>query len=187
MSISINEIRILGNCGKAAEVRAFPNGGQVATLRVATNHEWKDKTTGERHKETEWHTVIVGGRLVNAAQYCQAGTEVYVVGRLRTRKWQAADGTDRYTTEIVAQSLQLGSSPARQSDGETNRAATPAGVTGAAVAPAGAPAAAAAPGAASRAPARAAAARPRRPAVARPTRPTTTVAVPAGADDPEVF
>ena len=103
MSGSVNKVIILGNLGRDPEVRNFPSGGKVASLRIATSESWKDKTTGERKEKTEWHSVAIYSEpLVRVAeQYLRKGSKVYIEGQLETRKWQDKDGTDRYSTEIA--------------------------------------------------------------------------------------
>lgn len=98
----------MGNLGKDPEVRYMPNGDAVATLAIATSTSWKDKNSGEKKDETEWHRVVLWRRLGEiAAEYCKKGRSVYIEGKLKTRKWTDNDGIDRYTTEIVGDSLQL--------------------------------------------------------------------------------
>jgi single-strand DNA-binding protein len=105
---SVNKVIVLGNLGKDPEVRYTPNGNAVCNLRIATTRNWKDKTTGEKMEETEWHSVVMYDRQAEiAGEYLRKGRPVYVEGRLKTRKWQDKDGNDRYTTEIVADSMQL--------------------------------------------------------------------------------
>jgi single-strand DNA-binding protein len=102
MSNGINKAILVGNLGADPEVRYTQNGAAVASLRVATSESWKDKTTGQPQERTEWHRVSIFGKLGEiAGQYLKKGSKVYLEGRLRTRKWQAQDGSDRYTTEIV--------------------------------------------------------------------------------------
>ena len=103
MAGSLNKVQIIGSLGRDPEVKSFANGGKIANLRVATSETWRDKTTGERKERTEWHSVsIQNEHLVNVAeQYLRKGSKVYVEGKLETRKWQAQDGTDRYSTEIT--------------------------------------------------------------------------------------
>ena len=103
MAGSINEVNILGRLGADPEVRNFQNGGQVCNLRVATSDSWRDKQTGERRERTEWHSVAIFSEpLVRiASQYLRKGSQVMVKGRLETRKWQDANGQDRYSTEVV--------------------------------------------------------------------------------------
>lgn len=101
-SRGVNKMILLGNLGKDPEVRYQPSGGAVANLTVATSEQWRDKTTGESKELTEWHRVVVFGKLAEVAgEYLRKGSQVYIEGQLRTRKWQAQDGTEKYTTEIV--------------------------------------------------------------------------------------
>jgi single-strand DNA-binding protein len=98
----INKVILIGNLGADPEVRYMPSGMAVASLRLATSESWKDKNTGEPQERTEWHRVSIFGKLGEiAGQYLRKGSKVYVEGKLRTRKWQAQDGTDRYSTEVV--------------------------------------------------------------------------------------
>lgn len=120
---SVNKVIIVGNVGKDPEVRYNPAGQAWATLSVATNRKWKNKETGEAQEETEWHRVVFNGRLAEiAGEYLKAGSVAYVEGRLKTRKWQDKEGRDTYTTEVIADSLQLFS----QREGGQPRAAAPA-------------------------------------------------------------
>lgn len=105
---SINKVILVGNLGANPEVRVAPNGSQVTTMRLATTERWIDKSSGEKREETEWHRVVLFGRLAEiASQYLTKGASVYIEGRLRTRKWQTQDGQDRYGTEIVADEMQM--------------------------------------------------------------------------------
>ena len=100
----VNKVIILGNLGKDPEVRFMPNGGGVANLTIATSETWKDKQTGEQKEKTEWHRVVMFGRLAEiAGEYLKKGSKVYIEGALQTRKWQNQQGQDQYTTEIVVQ------------------------------------------------------------------------------------
>jgi single-strand DNA-binding protein len=104
----VNKVILVGNLGVDPEVRYMPSGSGVANLRVATTESWKDRQTGERQERTEWHTVVLFGRLAEVAgQYLKKGAQVYVEGSLRTRKWQDKSGTERYSTEIVANDMQM--------------------------------------------------------------------------------
>ena len=99
---SVNKVIIVGNLGRDPEMRTFPSGDQVANVTIATTDRWRDKNTGENKEATEWHRVVFNGRLAEiVGQYLRKGSQVYVEGSLRTRKWQGQDGQDRYTTEIV--------------------------------------------------------------------------------------
>jgi single-strand DNA-binding protein len=108
MARGVNKVILIGNLGQDPETRAMPSGSSVANLRVATTESWKDKQTGETKEQTEWHTVVMFGRLAEVAgEYLRKGSQVYVEGRLRTRKWQDKEGRDRYSTEIVANDMQM--------------------------------------------------------------------------------
>ena len=105
---SVNKVIVVGNLGKDPETRYSPNGGAICNVRIATTRNWKDKATGEKKEETEWHSVVFYDRLAEiAGEYLKKGRSVYVEGRLKTRKWQDKEGQDRYTTEIIAQEMQL--------------------------------------------------------------------------------
>lgn len=131
MARGVNKAIILGNMGADPELRATANGTSVCSLRIATSEQWKDKQTGERKEQTEWHAVICFGKLADiAGQYLQKGRQVYIEGRIQTRKWQDKDGADRYTTEIVASELQMlggGDSPKPASTGASDYAAASGG------------------------------------------------------------
>lgn len=108
MSRGINKVTLIGNLGQDPETRYMPSGDAVTNLRIATNESWKDKQTGEQKERTEWHSVVTFGRLAEiSAEYLNKGSQVYVEGKLRTRKWQDRDGQDRYTTEVVANEMQM--------------------------------------------------------------------------------
>jgi single-strand DNA-binding protein len=108
MARGVNKVIIVGNLGSDPEVRYMPNGGAVATLSVATSETWKDKQSGDRQERTEWHRVVCFNRLGEiAGEYLRKGAKVYLEGSLRTRKWQDQQGQDRYTTEIVANEMQM--------------------------------------------------------------------------------
>jgi len=108
MARGINKVILIGNLGKDPEVRYMPSGGAVANLTLATSENWKDKSTGENQERTEWHRVVMFGRLGEiAGEYLKKGSKVYIEGKLQTRKWQGQDGQDRYTTEIVANEMQM--------------------------------------------------------------------------------
>ena len=105
---SVNKVILIGNLGRDPEVRYTPSGAAVCNLRLATTRNWKSRDTGERQEETEWHSVVLYDRQAEiAGEYLKTGRAVYSEGRLKTRKWQDKDGNDRYTTEIVADSMQL--------------------------------------------------------------------------------
>jgi single-strand DNA-binding protein len=105
---SVNKAIVLGNLGRDPELRYMPDGNAVANLNLATTYAWKDKATGEKKEETEWHRVTLRGRLAEVAQeFLHKGDPVFIEGRLRTRKWSDKSGVERYTTEIVGDSMQL--------------------------------------------------------------------------------
>ena len=102
MARGINKVILVGNLGADPETRYMPSGGAVTNVRLATTRSWKDKNTGEQQERTEWHRVVIFGRLAEvAAEYLRKGSQAYVEGELRTNKWQDRDGNDRYTTEVV--------------------------------------------------------------------------------------
>ena len=108
MARGVNKVIIVGNLGGDPETRYMPSGSAVTNFTVATNESWKDKQTGEQKERTEWHKVAMFNRLAEiAAEYLRKGSQVYIEGKLRTRKWQGQDGQDRYTTEIVADEMQM--------------------------------------------------------------------------------
>jgi len=108
MARGINKVIIVGNLGGDPETRYMPSGSAVTNITGATNESWKDKQTGEQKERTEWHKVAMFNRLAEiAAEYLRKGSQVYIEGKLRTRKWQGKDGQDRYTTEIVADEMQM--------------------------------------------------------------------------------
>ena len=105
---SINKVIIVGNLGKDPEMRSFPNGDQIANVSIATTDKWKDKTSGEMKEATEWHRINFNGRLAEiVGQYLKKGSQVYVEGSLRTRKWTDKDGVEKFTTEIRADQMQM--------------------------------------------------------------------------------
>ena len=105
---SVNKVIIIGNLGKDPEVRYMPSGSAICNLRIATTRSWKDKTSGDRQEETEWHSVSLFDRLAEvASEYLKKGRSVYIEGRLKTRKWTDKEGLERYTTEIVASEMVL--------------------------------------------------------------------------------
>ncbi|WAC74333.1 single-stranded DNA-binding protein [Roseateles sp. SL47] len=105
---SVNKVIILGNLGRDPELRYTPSGSAVCNVSIATTRNWKSREGGERQEETEWHRVVFYDRLAEiAGEYLKKGRPVYVEGRLKTRKWQDKDGKDNYTTEIIAESMQL--------------------------------------------------------------------------------
>ena len=108
MSRGINKVIIVGNLGADPETRYMPSGSAVTNLSVATSEQWKDKQTGEQKERTEWHKVAMFNRLAEiAAEYLRKGSQVYIEGKLRTRKWQDRDGNDRWTTEVIADEMQM--------------------------------------------------------------------------------
>jgi single-strand DNA-binding protein len=105
---SVNKVILVGNLGADPETRYMPSGDAIANIRLATTFRWKDKQTGENKEETEWHRIVFRGRLAEiAGEYLKKGSPCYVEGRIRTRKWQDKEGQDRYTTEIMADAMQL--------------------------------------------------------------------------------
>jgi single-strand DNA-binding protein len=137
---SVNKVILVGNLGADPETRYMPSGDAITNIRIATTDRWKDKASGEMKEATEWHRIAFFGRLAEiAGQYLKKGSQVYVEGRIRTRKWQDKEGQDRYTTEIVADAMQLlgkregmGEAPPPREAGEP----APAGVKPAAKKPA---------------------------------------------------
>jgi single-strand DNA-binding protein len=108
MARGINKVILIGNLGKDPETRYMPSGGAVTNLTLATSETWKDKQTGQPQERTEWHRVVFFNRLAEiAAEYLKKGSKVYIEGSLRTRKWQDQSGQDKYTTEIVANEMQM--------------------------------------------------------------------------------
>jgi single-strand DNA-binding protein len=108
MARGVNKVILVGNLGKDPEVRYSPNGGAVTNITLATSESWKDKNTGEKQEKTEWHRVVFFGKLAEiAGEYLKKGSQVYLEGRLQTRKRQDKEGKDRYTTEIVAGEMQM--------------------------------------------------------------------------------
>ena len=105
---SVNKVIIVGNLGRDPETRYMPNGDAVTNIAVATSESWKDKNTGEKKELTEWHRITFYRKLAEiAGQYLRKGSSVYVEGRLQTRKWTDKDGVERYTTEIIADTMQM--------------------------------------------------------------------------------
>jgi single-strand DNA-binding protein len=124
MARGINKVILVGNLGQDPDTKAMPSGMTVCNLRIATSESWKDKQSGEMKEQTEWHSVAMFGRLAEiAGEYLRKGSQVYIEGRLRTRKWQDKSGNDRYTTEIVANDMQmLGGGAGRGMGGGEGRA-----------------------------------------------------------------
>jgi single-strand DNA-binding protein len=107
-SRGINKVILIGNLGADPETRYMPSGGAVTNVRLATSESWKDRNTGETQERTEWHRVVFFNKLAEiAGEYLRKGSKVYIEGSLRTRKWQGQDGKDNYTTEIVANEMQM--------------------------------------------------------------------------------
>lgn len=105
---SVNKVILIGNLGADPELRSFPNGDRVCNLRLATTDSWKDKASGEKREATEWHRVVLYRKLAEiAGQYLRKGSQVYLEGRIRTRKWKDKDGQDRYCTEIEVDELTM--------------------------------------------------------------------------------
>jgi single-strand DNA-binding protein len=118
---SVNKVILVGNLGRDPEVRTFPNGDRVANVTVATTDKWKDKQSNEMREATEWHRIVFNGRLAEIVeQYLRKGSQIYVEGSLRTRKWTDKDGIEKYTTEIRADQMQMLGS--RQGMGEPSHA-----------------------------------------------------------------
>lgn len=121
---SINKVIIVGNLGQDPEVKYMPSGGAVTNISIATTDNWTDKSSGQKQEKTEWHRVVFFNRLAEiAGDYLNKGSQVYIEGSLRTRKWQDQAGNDKYTTEIVAREMQmLGSRAGGSSDLQQNKA-----------------------------------------------------------------
>jgi single-strand DNA-binding protein len=108
MARGVNKVIIVGNLGNDPETKYMPSGSAVTNLSVATNESWKDKQTGEQKDRTEWHRVAMFGRLAEiAAEYLRKGSQIYIEGKLRTRKWKDQQGNDRYSTEVIADEMQM--------------------------------------------------------------------------------
>ena len=108
MARGVNKVIVVGNLGSDPDTRYVPSGSAVTNLSIATSESWKDKQTGEQKERTEWHKVAMFGRLAEiAAEYLKKGSQVYIEGKLRTRKWQDKEGKDRWTTEIIADEMQM--------------------------------------------------------------------------------
>ena len=137
MARGINKVILVGNLGADPETRHMPSGGAVTNIRIATTDSWRDKESGEQQERTEWHSVALFGRLGEiAGEYLRKGRQVYIEGRLRTRKWQDRDGNDRYTTEIIANEMQMlggradtGGAPARPAPAAAPAAAAAGGTS----------------------------------------------------------
>ena len=138
MARGVNKVILVGNLGKDPEVRYMPNGNAVANITLATSESWKDKTTGEQQEKTEWHRVVMFRRLGEiAGEYLKKGSQVYIEGKLQTRKWQDSSGNDRYTTEIVANEMQMLGSRGGSANFSGDSKAAPAAAAPAAPAAAG--------------------------------------------------
>lgn len=117
----VNKVIIVGNLGNDPEIRTMPNGEAVANITVATSESWNDKNTGERREVTEWHRIVFYRKLAEiCGQYLKKGAQVYIEGRLRTRKWQDQNGQDRYTTEIQGDVMQMLGTRPQSADGANN-------------------------------------------------------------------
>ena len=117
----INKVIIVGHLGNDPEMRSMPNGEAVANISVATSEAWTDKNTGERREVTEWHRIVFNRKLAKiCGQYLKKGAQVYIEGRLRTRKWQDQNGQDRYTTEIQGDVMQMLGTRPQSADGANN-------------------------------------------------------------------
>lgn len=116
MARGINKVILVGNLGQDPDVRYTANGNAVTTITVATSEQWTDKQSGQKQEKTEWHKVVLYNRLAEiAGEYLKKGSQIYIEGKLRTRKWQDQNGQDRYTTEVVGNELQmLGGKPQQQ-------------------------------------------------------------------------
>ena len=130
---SVNKVIVVGNLGRDPEIRTFPSGDQVANVTIATTDKWKDKQSGEMKEATEWHRVVFNGRLAEiVGQYLRKGSQVYVEGSLRTRKWTDQAGVEKYSTEIRADQMQMlggrpeGGAPPAPAPRQQQRAAAPA-------------------------------------------------------------
>lgn len=116
---SVNKVILVGNLGRDPEIRYTPDGSAICNVSIATTSSWKDKNSGERREETEWHKVVFYNRLAEVAgEYLKKGSQIYIEGKLHTRKWQDKDGKDRYTTEIIVNEMQM---LGGKTDGESPR------------------------------------------------------------------
>ncbi len=124
---SVNKVILVGNLGQDPEVKYMPSGGAVTNISIATTDTWTDKSSGQKQERTEWHRVVFFNRLAEiVGEYLRKGSQVYIEGNLRTRKWQDQNGQDKYTTEIVAREMQmLGSRAGGSSDFQQNQNNTP--------------------------------------------------------------
>ncbi|MGB5305259.1 MAG: single-stranded DNA-binding protein [Gammaproteobacteria bacterium] len=134
MARGVNKVILVGNLGKDPEVRYMPSGNAVANVTLATTESWKDKQSGEKQERTEWHNIVFYNRLAEiVGEYLKKGSQVYVEGSLRTRKWQDKSGNDRYTTEIIASEMQMLGS--RSGSGSADYSSAPASKSAPAPAP----------------------------------------------------
>ena len=125
MARGINKVIVVGNLGADPDTRAMPSGNQVTNISVATSESWNDKVTGDKQERTEWHRVVFYGRLAEiAGDYLKKGSQVYVEGKLQTRKWEDKEGNEKWTTEIVANQMQMLGE--RMSSGSSNNDRAPA-------------------------------------------------------------
>lgn len=125
MARGVNKVTLIGNLGNDPELRSTQSGSAVANITLATSESWRDKETQETKERVEWHRVIFFGRLAEVVnEYLRKGSQVYVEGRIQTRKWQDKDGNDRYTTEIVANEMQMLGSRGSNSESPTNQQST---------------------------------------------------------------
>lgn len=118
----VNKVILIGRLGRDPEIKYLPSGGAVTNFGIATSESWKDKSSGQRQERTEWHSIVIFNKLAEiAGEYLRKGSLVYIEGSLRTRKWQAQDGSDRYSTEIVASVMQIldGKTEPSQSESKT--------------------------------------------------------------------
>jgi single-strand DNA-binding protein len=131
MARGVNKVILVGNLGADPETRSMPSGMTVTNIRIATSESWKDKASGAQQERTEWHSIALFGRLGEiAAEYLRKGSQVFVEGKLRTRKWQDKQGNDRFTTEIIADNMQMlggraGGAPAASGADRGSGASTP--------------------------------------------------------------
>ena len=118
---SVNKVMLLGNLGRDPEVRTFPNGDSVCNFSIATSTSWKDKASGEKKEKTEWHNIVMYRKLAEiAGAYLKKGNSIFVEGSLQTRKWQTKEGQDRYTTEVVADTMQMLGGKSKPSNSDDN-------------------------------------------------------------------
>jgi len=120
MAKGVNKVILIGNLGRDPEIRSTANGTQQATFSIATSESWDDKDSGEKREKTEWHKIVAWRRLAEiCGQYLKKGSQVYIEGKLQTRKWSDQDNNERYTTEIVAQNIQILSPSGQQGGGSS--------------------------------------------------------------------